>query len=105
MKSKLELLKVDKEKDFNLIDIKIKENSFIRLFDVSVPDDKFVWHRDKNKRIVQVLYTDESWKFQHDNCLPFTLKQDDVLEIEKESYHKLHKGKGLLVIYVQEIKE
>jgi len=105
MKSKLELLKVDRQKDFNLIDINIQENSFIRIFDMSIPSDKFEWHRDKNKRIVKVLYTDESWKFQHDNCLPFTLKNDDILEIEKEAYHKLHKGKGLLVIHVREFKE
>ena len=105
MKSKSNLLKVDYSKSFNLLDIFIKENSFIRVFNASIQDEEFVWHRDENKRRVKVLYTDGNWKFQHDNCLPFTLKNEDTLLIEKEVYHKLHKGEGLLILHVQEFKE
>jgi hypothetical protein len=104
MKNKSESLRVDCSKDFNLIDINIKENSFIRIFDQSIHSDEFVWHKDKNKRIVRVLCSDESWQFQYDNKLPFFLKNDDVLTIEKESYHKLHKGNGTLVLHIKEEK-
>lgn len=85
----------------------ISDDSFIRVFSEDLSDSEFEWHRDEKKRKVTVVYVfrEDEWKFQFDNNLPFILETNDEIIIEKEEYHKLHKGKGTLVIYVQELQE
>lgn len=85
----------------------ITDDSFIRVFSKEVPDSEFEWHRDEKNRKVIVVYSrrEDNWKFQFDNGLPFVLETNDEVIIEKEEFHKLHKGKGTLVLYVQESQE
>lgn len=104
MKNKQAYLKVDTSLSFCTSNFLLDDNTFIRVFNNEISDDEFEWHRDSNERVVIVLYADPSktWKFQFDNELPFIIKNNDVIEIQKEKFHKLHKGEGVLVIYVKE---
>ena len=74
---------------------------FQRVFSQDVAEDELVWHRDKKDRTVRVI-SGVDWKFQHDNELPFTMKVGDILEIKKESYHRIHKGEGKLILEIEE---
>lgn len=79
---------------------KISENSFIRTFDSDTDVSKLVWHRDKSDRVVEVIQND-GWKFQFDNEIPFILKEK--ITIPKETFHRILKGNGDLVIKIIEI--
>ena len=83
------------EDQLNLFDKK-----FVRTFH-NVKSDEMVWHRDAKNRTVRVLQSD-GWKLQMDNELPFEMKSGHLLEIEKETYHRLHKGNGELILEIEE---
>ena len=72
-----------------------------RIFDEETINDELVWHRDKKDRTIFVI-SGVNWKFQRDNELPFEMKPGHLLEIEKETYHRLHKGNGELIIEIEE---
>ena len=77
----------------------IKEDGYlIREFTNDTPSFEFVWHRDKEDRIVQALH-DTDWKFQLDNDIPRLLAKDKLF-IPKETYHRLIKGTGDLVVKI-----
>ena len=85
-----------------LDDIKpYSDNDNIRTFRYDVDDAELIWHRDKNTRTVEVL-SGVDWKFQRDNELPFVMKVGDTINIEKMTYHRIHKGQDKLVIEIQE---
>jgi hypothetical protein len=63
----------------------------IRIFDVNEDESKFVWHRDKEDRKIEVLKGD-GWQFQPEGCLPFLLKPGDHFYIKENEYHRLIKG-------------
>jgi len=76
-----------------------KENGYIiREFSQDTPSFEFVWHRDKEDRIVQAMH-DTDWLFQLDNEIPQEL-QNKKLFIPKETYHRLIKGTGDLVVKI-----
>jgi hypothetical protein len=81
------------------LDIKPSKSFFIRVFFPWASEKDIVWHRDKCNREVKVLLN-SGWEFQHDNSLPFSLKGN--LFIEKEKYHRLIKGNGLLLLKIKE---
>jgi hypothetical protein len=90
--------------DFNFVDqhIQVDKNIFIRVFTDTIDDHHFDWHRDKKDRYVKILYADSDWSFQFDDQLPFVLHDYQEIFVEKEIYHKLHKGKGKLILIVKE---
>ena len=67
------------------------EDGDIRTFDPSFDDAEFVWHRDKEKREIEVL-NGEGWQFQIQNCLPWLLEKGMVFDIQSTEYHRLIKG-------------
>ena len=78
-----------------------KENGYIiREFSSSTSSFEFVWHRDKEDRIVEALH-DTDWKFQLDNEPPKILSKNKLF-IPKETYHRIIKGTGDLVIEINE---
>ena len=83
------------EDQLNLFD-----NSFTRTFD-NVQSDELVWHRDEKDRTVKVIKC-ENWKIQFDNELPIIMDEGDTINIKKEVYHRLHRGKGKLVLEIKE---
>jgi len=91
--------------DFDFVDqhIQIDENTFIRVFTDEIDDHHFDWHRDKKDRHVKILHVNSDWLFQFDNQLPFLLQEYQEFLIKKEEYHKLHKGKGKLILIIKEV--
>ncbi len=76
-----------------------KENGYIiREFSQDTPSFEFVWHRDKEDRIVEAMH-DTDWQFQLDNEVPQRLSENKLF-IPKETYHRLIKGTGDLVVKI-----
>jgi hypothetical protein len=77
----------------------IKEDGYIiREFSQDTFPFEFVWHRDKEDRIVQAMH-DTDWLFQLDNEIPQQLSENKLF-IPKETYHRLIKGTGDLVVKI-----
>jgi oxalate decarboxylase/phosphoglucose isomerase-like protein (cupin superfamily) len=78
------------------------KNHIIRTFDENVDGHELVWHRDKKDRIVEIL-KGEGWELQMDNKVPVQLKEGMTIEIPKEMFHRVIKGKTPLTIRIKEI--
>ena len=72
-----------------------------RVFKENTDTHELVWHRDKLDREVTVLESN-GWMFQMDNELPIVLKEGDVIEIPKNTYHRILRGNGNLKITIKE---
>jgi len=81
----------------------ISNNNFERTFEENVSDDELIWHRDKKDRLVTVVSCGDGWKFQYENNLPFNLINGIEFEIKKESFHRVIKGKGNLLLNIKEL--
>ena len=79
----------------------VSENKFVRTFDEQVDNEELIWHKDKKDRIIYVLKSN-GWKIQYDNQLPIELVNGQTYYVKKESYHRVHKGIGKLVVEIQE---
>lgn len=79
----------------------IKDGYILREFSEHTPSFEFVWHRDKADRWIQPTH-DTDWLFQLDNDIPRQL-QNNKLFIPKETYHRLIKGSGDLVLKIWEL--
>tara|TARA_R110002153_G_scaffold218849_1_gene371231 strand:+ start:517 stop:792 length:276 start_codon:yes stop_codon:yes gene_type:complete len=77
----------------------INEDIIIREFNDLTDDTEFVWHRDEESRLVEVLEGKE-WMFQYDNELPFELKEGEFIKIQRGEWHRLHKGSDKLIIKI-----
>ena len=76
-----------------------KEDGYtIREFSHDTPSFEFVWHRDKEDRWVECTH-DTDWQFQLDNEIPRVLTKNKLF-IPKETYHRLIKGTGDLVVKI-----
>jgi len=71
----------------------------IRTFYIESDDSEFVWHRDKEDRIVEVL-EGQGWQFQYEEALPFLLEQGLKVKIPKGEYHRIIKGYDTLKIKI-----
>jgi hypothetical protein len=74
----------------------------IRTFDVTIDDCEYVWHRDEEDRLIEILSGD-GWQFQPDGCLPLLLKPGIGFTIRKGEYHRLIKGINNLEIRVTKL--
>lgn len=83
--------------------VETKSKSIIyRSFDTDIDNAELVWHRDKKTRLVEVV-DGKGWYFQYDNKLPIELKVGDVFTIQKETYHRILKGKTPLKVMIKEL--
>lgn len=80
---------------------KIKGNIKERVFKENTDTSELVWHRDKKDREVKVMESN-GWMFQMDNELPIVLKEGDVVNIPKNTYHRILRGHGDLKIRIKE---
>tara|TARA_R100000152_G_C6721763_1_gene147676 strand:- start:264 stop:857 length:594 start_codon:yes stop_codon:yes gene_type:complete len=71
----------------------------IRKFAYNVNEADLVWHRDREDRVIEVL-SGNDWMVQFDNRLPITMKDGDKIAIKKNSWHRVLKGNGDLIIKV-----
>jgi hypothetical protein len=79
------------------------ENGDIRIFSVATDDEEFVWHRDKENRMIEVLEGD-GWQFQVENCLPFLLYVNMRFIINKYEYHRIIKGASNLTLKITKME-
>ena len=78
-----------------------KHSSYIiREFSQDTPSFEFVWHRDKKDRVVETI-NNTDWLFQLDNELPQRFPKDKLF-IPRETYHRVIKGTGNLVVKIWE---
>jgi hypothetical protein len=73
----------------------------VRFFDQSVNEEDLVWHQDHNDRLVQVISSD-GWQLQMDDSLPVDLIFGGDYYIPKNTYHRILKGKGTLIVGIKE---
>ena len=77
---------------------KEQDGYIIREFSRNTPVYELVWHRDKKDRFVETTHNTD-WLFQLDNQLPQRLTKKKLF-IPKETYHRLIKGTGDLVVKI-----
>ena len=82
----------------------INENTRLRKFSSSTPEDQLVWHRDRQNRIVEVIHSN-GWRFQRDDSVPALLSSGDILEIAANEWHRIIKGEGDLIVKITESKK
>lgn len=83
-------------------EMSLGNNEYIREFSCDVDIEELEWHIDKENRIVETIQND-NWKFQMDNELPILLK--DKIYIPKETYHRILKGRGNLILKIKKLSE
>ena len=76
---------------------KEQDGYLIREFSQDTPSFEFVWHRDREDRVVQATH-DNDWQFQLDNQIPQVLSNNKLF-IPKDTYHRI-KGTGDLVVKI-----
>jgi hypothetical protein len=74
---------------------KLSDNTFIREFYQETDCGEFMWHRDREDRIIESI-EDTDWKIQIDNELPKIIEGE--VFIPMGAYHRLIKGTGDLKI-------
>jgi len=78
-------------------------NQYIREFDSNVDIHELEWHLDKEDRLIEVVENVGGWEVQLDNNLPCLIEQP--IFIPKETYHRVIKGSGKLVVKITKIYE
>ena len=71
----------------------------IRMFNVGDDQKEFVWHRDKEDRIFEVL-EGEAWQLQYNGSIPILLEEKKTYYIPKMMYHRLIKGYNNLKVKI-----
>lgn len=90
------------EESFNGIykNVKLSDKEYIRVFSSDIESNLLVWHTDLEDRII-VNMNDSDWLFQLDNKLP--CKIDKEIFIPRNTYHRIIKGSGDLVIKITKL--
>ena len=78
---------------------KISKNTFIREFTQDTDSGEYMWHRDREDRIIESI-VETDWMIQIDNELP---KVIDKVLIPMGIYHRVIKGTGDLKIKLQKL--
>ena len=74
---------------------KLGNNVFIRQFDKNIDSGEFVWHRDREDRVIKSIGKTD-WLIQIDNELPKEINEE--VFIPMGVYHRLIKGTNDLKI-------
>ena len=72
-------------------------NQYLREFSADIDTHELEWHIDREDRTIEVIQNDD-WHIQLDNCLPKLLKEN--VFIPKETYHRVIKGSGNLIVKI-----
>jgi hypothetical protein len=80
-----------------------QDGYILREFSKETTSLELVWHRDKVDRYVEPV-KESDWLFQLDNDIPRKLGKNKLF-IPKETYHRLIKGTGDLIVKIWEVNE
>jgi len=78
---------------------KLSDNEFIRVFSQDTDSGEYMWHRDREDRIVESI-GETDWMIQIDNELPKVINR---VFIPMGVYHRVIKGTGDLKIKLQKL--
>lgn len=84
---------------FPFVEENLSKNRRIRMFPETVWEEDLVWHRDAENRTVKVL-SSNGWKLQMDDQLPKELVIGETHYIPKNTYHRIIKGIGELIVEI-----
>lgn len=84
------------------IENNISENTFIREFKVDTDSSEFIWHKDREDRVIESI-GDTDWLIQMDNELPKAI--EGKVFIPKETFHRVIKGNGDLRIKLTKLTQ
>ena len=87
--------------DFPFQQIEI-DNKKIRTFSPDVDEDELKWHQDLTDRKVTIVESG-GWSFQIEDELPSKLENAKQIFIPKLVWHRVIKGKGELVVEIEEL--
>jgi len=79
---------------------KLEDNTFIREFKQDTDSGEFMWHRDREDRIIESIGKTD-WLIQIDNELPKEINKE--VFIPMGVYHRLIKGTNDLKIKLKKI--
>jgi len=79
---------------------KLNDNEFIRVFSQDTDSGEFMWHRDREDRIIESI-GETDWMIQIDNELPKYIKEEVLIPMG--IYHRLIKGTNDLKIKLKKI--
>ncbi len=79
---------------------KLSDNEFIREFNQDTDSGEFMWHRDREDRIIESI-GETDWLIQIDNELPKEINKE--VFIPMGSYHRLIKGTNDLKIKLKKL--
>lgn len=79
----------------------IESEGWVRKFDADVDDAELIWHKDHQDRIVSVI-SGSGWFVQLDNSMPVELIEGCSYFIPHETFHRVIKGSGDLVVKIIE---
>ena len=82
-------------------EILLENGNRFRVFSESVETSDLVWHQDQHDRKIYVHESDK-WSLQFDNCLPTLLEAGNVYTVPRDTWHRVIKGEGNLVIQINE---
>ena len=77
----------------------INNKATLRKFGYNVDREDLIWHRDREDRVIKVI-KGSNWSFQFDNKLPQKMKDGDTIIVKKNSWHRVIKGQGDLIIKI-----
>lgn len=80
-----------------------KGKVLIREFSQGVDKMELIWHRDREDRTITILES-KGWKLQMDNTLPVVLEEGKSYNIPKNTYHRVIKGEGKLILELEKHK-
>jgi len=80
-----------------------KGKVLIREFSQDVDKGELIWHRDREDRTITILES-KGWKLQMDNTLPVVLEEGKSYNIPKNTYHRVIKGEGKLILELEKHK-
>ena len=86
--------------DLPFQETKISDNTFVREFSQDTDSGEFMWHRDREDRIIESLGNTD-WMVQIDNELP--KKIEGKVFIPMGTYHRLIKGTGDLKVKMKKL--
>ena len=82
-------------------EVLLENGSRYRVFSESVDNSDLVWHQDQCDRKVYV-HESTGWEIQFDNELPVILEAGNVYAVPRDTWHRVIKGQGSLVIQINE---
>lgn len=84
-------------KDLPFVETNLGENVYLRQFSQDTDSGEFMWHRDREDRIVEA-FGETDWMIQLDDELPVRLFGEVMIPMGV--YHRLIKGTGDLTLKV-----